>query len=967
MVINIKHIVLLFSVLVGTASNFSFAALTQDPSLNWKTLYTEHFEIHFHEGETPLAKRVGNIAESVHTRLTSSLNWTPRQRTQIILTDRFDFANGSATPIPRNEMRLLVTPPASNSVIADHDDWLELLIIHEYTHILHLDKVSGLPAMLRTLFGRNLLLFPNLLQPPWLIEGLATYQETNTKTGIGRGQSRQFRGLMRQEVVSGIKPLHQVNQPLTSWPLNTVRYLYGVYFYQFMAERYGADKITELVEQYSNNLLPFAINRNSKRVLGKNMTDLWQEFNDYLKKEFSPEIKRIQDAGEVSGQQLTHTGYFTRSPQLAANGDIYYLQNDLQSEPRLMVLRHQNTQTEILAEVRGSRFDLHPTAGIVGAEINAINTTNLFSDLYHIDLSTGNKTALTQGARYLYATWSPDGQEIIAVHNQLGQHALHRLDAHGTKMETLWQGTDFTAISAIDWSPDGRTLIMSVWRPASLWNLERFDIHSRQWTRLSHSENIETSPRFNSNGTAIIFSADYDGVFNIYRQTLDSGKLEKITHLIGEARSPALRRTASGEQLVYIGLGENGYDLFQIPHIKPLVVLKTFDAAAATKPNIQPHIEAHAQQQPDTQASIIEPYNALSRITPTSWFPYFQFDDVRSEIGLTTFGADPLRRHSYNALLGYDTDQQWFAGRFNYIYDRWNPTLKFSFHRQILAFLDNSREVQRYRNSDTLSAEAVWPFFRYEQQWLLHAGLINESESDKRILSSFGPLQTFYDRITGLAVSYNSARRYTRSISPSYGRQFRLIAEDNEILDSDFSGQVYTLDWRELIDLPGQHVFAARTVVGWGTDSPRAFRLGGTLETSVPPSPQAAARAVTQNIFGQRRYPLHGYKEGRADLRGRRMVLIEAEWRFPIALIERGFMAPPIGLHQIHGKLRYNWGESWNQNDILPVLRRGAGIEITAELVIGYGLPMNLRIGYAQGFDQGGEEQAYIEARIPFI
>ncbi|MBN4079591.1 hypothetical protein JYT26_03010, partial [Beggiatoa alba] len=176
-----------------------------------------------------------------------------------------------------------------------------------------------------------------------------------------------------------------------------------------------------------------------------------------------------------------------------------------------------------------------------------------------------------------------------------------------------------------------------------------------------------------------------------------------------------------------------------------------------------------------------------------------------------------------------------------------------------------------------------------------------------------------------------------------------------------------TLDWRELIDLPGQHVFAARTVVGWGTDSPRAFRLGGTLETSVPPSPQAAARAVTQNIFGQRRYPLHGYKEGRADLRGRRMVLIEAEWRFPIALIERGFMAPPIGLHQIHGKLRYNWGESWNQNDILPVLRRGAGIEITAELVIGYGLPMNLRIGYAQGFDQGGEEQAYIEARIPFI
>jgi hypothetical protein len=195
----------------------------------------------------------------------------------------------------------------------------------------------------------------------------------------------------------------------------------------------------------------------------------------------------------------------------------------------------------------------------------------------------------------------------------------------------------------------------------------------------------------------------------------------------------------------------------------------------------------------------------------------------------------------------------------------------------------------------------------------------------------------------------------------------RLVAEDNEVLDSDYSGQVYTLDWRELIDLPGQHVFSARAVLGWGTESPRPFRLGGTLDTSVPLSPQAAATALTENIFGQRRYPLRGYKEGRADLRGRRMALIEAEWRFPIALIERGFMTPPVGLHQIYGKLIYNWGESWNLESDIPALRRGAGVEFTAELVLGYWLPMNVRLGYAKGFDLGGEEQAYIEARVPFF
>ena len=135
----------LFACIFLSISGNLFAALSQDSSLNWQTLYTENFEIHFHDGEEPLARQVSSIAEAVHTKLTQKYNWTPKERTQVILTDRFDYANGSATPMPRNEMRLLVTPPLGNSVISDHDNWLELRITHRYTQILHLDKASGLP------------------------------------------------------------------------------------------------------------------------------------------------------------------------------------------------------------------------------------------------------------------------------------------------------------------------------------------------------------------------------------------------------------------------------------------------------------------------------------------------------------------------------------------------------------------------------------------------------------------------------------------------------------------------------------------------------------------------------------------------------------------------------------------------------------------------------------------------------
>jgi hypothetical protein len=77
-------------------------------------------------------------------------------------------------------------------------------------------------------------------------------------------------------------------------------------------------------------------------------------------------------------------------------------------------------------------------------------------------------------------------------------------------------------------------------------------------------------------------------------------------------------------------------------------------------------------------------------------------------------------------------------------------------------------------------------------------------------------------------------------------------------------------------------------------------------------------------------------------------------------------MIPPIGIHQLHGALFYNWGEAWDiQNDI-PALRRGAGVELTTELVLGYWLPLDFRAGYAKGFDLGGKEQVYVELGASF-
>ena len=69
-----------------------------DPALRWRTLQTEHFEIHFAEQSRGEARRVAAIAERVYARTTRLLGWQPQRRTQIVLFNSGDFSNGFASP-----------------------------------------------------------------------------------------------------------------------------------------------------------------------------------------------------------------------------------------------------------------------------------------------------------------------------------------------------------------------------------------------------------------------------------------------------------------------------------------------------------------------------------------------------------------------------------------------------------------------------------------------------------------------------------------------------------------------------------------------------------------------------------------------------------------------------------------------------------------------------------------------------
>jgi hypothetical protein len=72
-------------------------ALSGQPAPTWRTLETPHFVLHFPAGLDALAARAARICEEAHAVLTPVLAHAPRQRTQVVLSDFGDAANGSAT------------------------------------------------------------------------------------------------------------------------------------------------------------------------------------------------------------------------------------------------------------------------------------------------------------------------------------------------------------------------------------------------------------------------------------------------------------------------------------------------------------------------------------------------------------------------------------------------------------------------------------------------------------------------------------------------------------------------------------------------------------------------------------------------------------------------------------------------------------------------------------------------------
>lgn len=898
------------------------------PGEQWRSWETEHFRIHALARHEHWVHHVAREAEAAHAELSETLDWSPTARTELVLTDDHDRSNGWASVFPFNQSRLFLSPPDRFSSLEAYDDWLRLLIRHEYVHVLHLDQAEDSPAALQRVFGRMPLLFPHQFQPLWMIEGIATHLETDAAKGVGRGQSALSESRMRAEVLSGPLTLSEVTGLNRRWPPDRV-YLYGVFFIEFLEETRGEDSLDRWLQAYRRNLLPFWLNPTARQAFGADFPELWEEYRDWLRYRFAPPADTTEP-----GEAMTTQGLFDEPP-VAQGEAVYHIHRDGHRMPRLV--RYRGNEREELARVDDpGLFDVDSQQRVVMAGLTPRRDNRILSDLYLWREDAGWQR-LTEGQRYREARWL-DRERLIARRIVDGQVELHLLTHRGEFMDELWKGRPGEVVGPFRVAPDGESLVAAFkYADRSGWQLRRFDLNARRWETLTDNGRIQGQPAFSPDGEWLLFTADYGGGYDLYRLHLDTGEKQRLTRSRSGAFSPV--QTQDG-RIWYQHYSSRGFDLYRLDPPEPEPV--------APQPPVR-------EREATAEAVEIQPlgrYSPGDRLAPTWWFPFINVDDETFQVGLTTSGQDALGRHSWELLAGRDDTSSNAFGTFNYRYDN---RIALGLQRGISFFTDDDGEPIRARSEDSVSLRFLNLYNAMHDDLALDAGAFYERNSDLwRDGAQAPPAPSFRRGLSGVTLRFNNTERYWYSISPATGRSIRLVGENHDLLGDDFSGNRAHLDWREHLHISHSHVLSLR-LAGVVTEPDAAgLRLGG----DTPPG---------QQVFGRNRYPLRGYPSD--AFVGQRFALASAEWRMPLWRIQRNWQVYPLGARDLHGRLFVDAGRLWRAFD--PETENetftGVGAELTLELVAGYRLPVPVSLGYARGLDsEFGEDRFWLRVGIAF-
>lgn len=591
--------ILLFVILIAPTTGFSQTdpALYAYPynHLPWYTIESEHFLIHFQDGNSRSAQVVARIAEEIYDPITELYQHQPDEKVSIVLKDREDYSNGAAYFFD-NKIDIWLT--ALDSPLRGTHNWLRNVITHEFVHIIQIQKgmkrkrtlpVSYLQWLSYEDVRRPDVLygFPNGIVthpfasiniPAWFAEGTAQYQ----RVGLLYDTWDSHRDmLLRTLILSG--NYLSLEEMGTFSSKNTLErevvYNQGFAFVIYMVNRFGEDVLRMITEELSRKGT-YTINKAIKQATGINGEQVFADWIAERHRFYTEAVSGIVTTQSVS---LESKGFYNFFPKVSPNGEVIaYLSNRDRDHGSVSLYMKRSEHTEKVATLFDDQGEsaayhvsnLEPVIRYInggysfspdGTKISysVIKKTpygELYSDIFLYDLSSGSHTRLTNGKRIQSPSWSPDGNTLSAIQYEKGTQNLVLIDKANGQLTRLTHFNNGETLFTPAWSPDGAFIYFS-FADRHQRTIMRYELSSGDYELVAGDDFADYRDPFISNDGFLYYSSNLDGIYNIYRKDLTSGETEQLTSVIGGAFMPFA--TDNGK-LLYSEYQADGYKIRQI-------------------------------------------------------------------------------------------------------------------------------------------------------------------------------------------------------------------------------------------------------------------------------------------------------------------------------------------------------------------------------------------------------------------
>jgi hypothetical protein len=579
-------------------------SFAQGPDARWRTVETPHFRIHYPADSEVWTRRAAARLESIWARVEGEVGYRPPERVDVLVSDPIAQSNGMALPFlgwPR--LILWTSPPEPESEIGHYDDWSELLLVHESTHLVHMLRPSRNPAE-RLLAGLVPIGPVARKSPRWVTEGYATLVEGRL-TGSGRPNGDLRAAILRRRAQEGKLPGYGQLNGDKSWHGFSMAYLMGSAYLEWLDGRSGPGSFPKLWARMSARR-DRSFDEAFTGVYGNSPADLYGRFTaelTYRAVAAEKAIAPVAREGEL-WQDLTWT---TGAPALSADGSQLAIVLHHRDKPAELVVwstapdekaekEYAKKSAEIAArdsaDVQGvrtkplARKPLHrlPTIdgippesprffrdgrAILFVRFEPDGEGFLHPDLFRWEIDRGGGARLTRGADLREPDPAPDGTWAVAVRNRNGFSQIVRVELATGTVSAITQPTIEAVYDHPRLSPDG-TRVAFAYHSDRAWRLIVRDLASAAERELAPpGGGTIASPAWSADGKRVYAVVGGGGFLDVFAFPAAAAPGDAtaaapvaVTRTQGGALAP--EPTPDGKALFYLNPQSDGLDLYRL-------------------------------------------------------------------------------------------------------------------------------------------------------------------------------------------------------------------------------------------------------------------------------------------------------------------------------------------------------------------------------------------------------------------